>query len=113
MTETLCKSNTPHKIREQGYYNLVQKRGHKGPVLRPRCIGPGAGLNPKYYSILFYLTKFTICCNRESGQFLQPRYVSVSHVFFVLFQALRRGVNESFAFFGQAVKDCSLGLLDL
>jgi len=29
-------------------YNLVPNMGHKGPVLRPRCIGP------KYYSILFY-----------------------------------------------------------
>jgi hypothetical protein len=24
-----------------GSYNLVQNMGHKGPVLRPRCIGPG------------------------------------------------------------------------
>jgi len=23
---------------------------HKGPILRPRCIGPGRGLEPKYYS---------------------------------------------------------------
>jgi len=27
--------------KEQGPYNLVQNMGHKGPVLRPRCIGPG------------------------------------------------------------------------
>jgi hypothetical protein len=25
---------------EQGSSNLVQNMGHKGPVLRPRCIGP-------------------------------------------------------------------------
>jgi hypothetical protein len=29
-------------------------RGHKGPVLRPRCIGPGEGPYPNYDSILFY-----------------------------------------------------------
>jgi len=32
--------------------NLVQTMGHKGPVLRPRCIGPRKGLNPN--TILFY-----------------------------------------------------------
>jgi hypothetical protein len=32
------------KIKEQGSYNLVQNIGHKGPVLRPRCIGPGRAL---------------------------------------------------------------------
>jgi hypothetical protein len=26
-------------LKEQGSYNLVQNMGHKGPVLRPRCIG--------------------------------------------------------------------------
>ena len=28
-------------LKEQGSYNLVQNRGHKGPILRPRCFGPG------------------------------------------------------------------------
>jgi len=28
-------------LKEQGSSNLVQNIGHKGPVLRPRCIGPG------------------------------------------------------------------------
>jgi hypothetical protein len=27
-------------VKEQGSYNPVQNVGHKGPVLRPRCIGP-------------------------------------------------------------------------
>jgi len=27
--------------KEQGSSDLVQNMGHKGPVLRPRCIGPG------------------------------------------------------------------------
>jgi hypothetical protein len=27
-------------VKEQGSYNPVQNMGHKGPVLRPRCIGP-------------------------------------------------------------------------
>jgi hypothetical protein len=40
-------------LKEQGSYNLVKNRGHKGPVLRPRCIGPEEGPCPDYYSILF------------------------------------------------------------
>ena len=40
-------------LKEQGSYNPAQNRGHKGHVLRPRCIGPGEGLNPNYDSILF------------------------------------------------------------
>jgi len=43
-------------LKEQGSYNLVQNRGHKGPVLRPTCIRPREGLYPNYYSILFYST---------------------------------------------------------
>jgi hypothetical protein len=27
-------------VKEQGSYNLVQNIWHKGPVLRPRCLGP-------------------------------------------------------------------------
>jgi len=27
-------------LKEQGSFNLVQNMGHKGPFLRPRCIGP-------------------------------------------------------------------------
>ena len=38
-------------VLKKGSYNLVQTRGHEGPVLRPRCIRPGVGLNP---NILFY-----------------------------------------------------------
>jgi hypothetical protein len=29
-------------VKEQGSYNSVQNMGYKGPVLRPRCIGPVA-----------------------------------------------------------------------
>jgi hypothetical protein len=29
----------------------------KGPVLKPKCVGP-AGLEPKYYSVLFYSVPF-------------------------------------------------------
>jgi hypothetical protein len=36
--------------KEQGSFNLVQNMGHKGPVLRPRCIGPGRART----QILFY-----------------------------------------------------------
>jgi hypothetical protein len=43
-------------LKEQGYYNLVQNGGHKGPVLRPRCIGPKEGPCPNYDSILFNTT---------------------------------------------------------
>jgi hypothetical protein len=35
-----------------GSLNLVQNMGHKGPVLRPRCIGPGrARTQIPFYSI--------------------------------------------------------------
>ena len=37
-------------LKEQDSYNLVQNMGHKGPVLRPRCIGPGRART----QILFY-----------------------------------------------------------
>jgi hypothetical protein len=50
--------------REEGSYNLVQNTGHKGPVLKPTCIGPSVGLNPKYSSILF----FSILSNRISAK---------------------------------------------
>jgi hypothetical protein len=39
-------------VKEQGSYNPAQNRGHKGPVLRPRCVGPGEGPYPNYNSIL-------------------------------------------------------------
>jgi len=42
----------------KGSYNLIQNRGHKGSVLRPRCIGPGEGPYPNYDSILFYYISF-------------------------------------------------------
>ena len=38
-------------LKEQGSYNLVQNRGHRGPVLRPRCIGPREDPYPNCYSI--------------------------------------------------------------
>jgi len=37
-------------LKEQGTYNPAQNRGHKGPVLRPRCIGPREGPYPNYNS---------------------------------------------------------------
>ena len=40
-------------LKEQGSYNLVQNWGHRGPVLRPRCIGPREGPYPIYHSSLF------------------------------------------------------------
>ena len=40
-------------LKEQDSYNLVQNRGHKGSVLRPRCIGSREGPYPNYDSILF------------------------------------------------------------
>jgi len=41
-------------LKEQGSYNLVLNTGHKGPVLRPKCIGPGrARTQTLFYSILF------------------------------------------------------------
>jgi len=39
-------------LKEQGSYNLVQFWGHRGPVLRPRCIGPGGARTP--FIFLFY-----------------------------------------------------------
>ena len=48
-------------LKEQASYNLVQYWGHRGPVLRPRCIGPGGARTPfiiLFYSILFYSILF-------------------------------------------------------
>ena len=50
-------------LKEQGFFNLVQNMGHKGPALRPRCIGPGrartqipSNSSPiQFTSRLFYL----------------------------------------------------------
>jgi len=39
-------------LKEQGSYNLVQYWGHRGPVLRPRCIEPGGTRTP--FIFLFY-----------------------------------------------------------
>jgi hypothetical protein len=40
-------------LKEQGSYNLVQNMGHKGPVLRPRCIGPRrARTQTLFYSMI-------------------------------------------------------------
>ena len=39
-------------LKEQGSYNLVQYWEHRGPVLKPRCIGPGEGPYPIYHSTL-------------------------------------------------------------
>jgi hypothetical protein len=40
-------------VKEQGSYSPVQSMGHKGPVLRPRCIGPErARTQIPFYSIL-------------------------------------------------------------
>ena len=38
----------------QAFLKLVQDLGHKGPVLRPRCIGPGRVQNRIFYSVQFY-----------------------------------------------------------
>ena len=38
-------------LKKQGSYNLIQNRGHRGPVLRPRCIGPGEGPYPNCCSV--------------------------------------------------------------
>ena len=46
-------------LKKQGSYYLVQNTGHKGPVLRPRCIGLGRARN-QHYSILFYSILTTI-----------------------------------------------------
>ena len=42
-------------VKGLGSYNMVQNRGHRGPVLKPRCLGPGEGLYPNCYSILLLL----------------------------------------------------------
>ena len=45
-------------LKEQGSYSLVQYWGHRGPVLRFRCIGPGGARTPfifLFYSIHYYL----------------------------------------------------------
>jgi len=39
-------------LKEQGSYNLEEYWGHRGPVLRPRCIRPGGARTP--FIFLFY-----------------------------------------------------------
>jgi len=55
-------------LKEQDSYNLVQNWGHRGPVLRPRCIGPGKGPYPIYHSILFYDPGVNSASNRNEYQ---------------------------------------------
>ena len=53
-------------LKEQGSYSLVQNMGHRGPVLRRRCIGPErAGTQTQFYSILFYSMSFTVLCSNR------------------------------------------------
>ena len=40
-------------LKEQGSHNLVQNMGHKGSVLRPRCIGPGRA-RTQYHPIQYH-----------------------------------------------------------
>jgi len=41
--------------RNRAPFNLIWNMGHEGPVLKPRCIGPGrARTQLLFYSILFY-----------------------------------------------------------
>ena len=54
-------------LKEQGSYNMVQNRGHKGSVLRPMCIGPGEGPYPNYNSILFYSESYYIIINKHKN----------------------------------------------
>jgi hypothetical protein len=49
-------------IKEQGFYNPAQNGGHKGSVLRPRCIGSGEGPYRNYDSIIFYSILTVILC---------------------------------------------------
>jgi len=39
--QEICNMPSGTLLKEQGSTNLVQNMGHKGPVLRPRCIRPG------------------------------------------------------------------------
>ena len=43
-------------VKEKGSSNLVQNMGHKGPVLRPRCVGPGRARTQMLLSIYQYST---------------------------------------------------------
>jgi len=43
-------------LKEWGSYNLVQNRGHRRPVLRPRCMGLGEVPYPTFHSILFFFS---------------------------------------------------------
>jgi len=46
-------------LKEQGSTNLVQHMGHKEPVLRSKCVGPGrARTQMLFNSIKFKLHKF-------------------------------------------------------
>ena len=52
-------------LKEQRSYNLVQNMGHKGPVLRLRCIGPRRART----QILFYSKVAILCVARNELHF--------------------------------------------
>jgi len=59
---------------EQGSSNLAQNMGHKWPVLRPRCIGPGkAGTQIPFNSLKnknqLYVTYYFICFSLQPGHY--------------------------------------------
>jgi hypothetical protein len=53
----LCMGAIWNFAKRQGSHKLVQNMGHKGPVLTPRCIGPGRART----QILSYFPKGTLC----------------------------------------------------
>jgi hypothetical protein len=61
--EDIRKLSVGAMWKEQGSFKLVQNKGHKGPVLRPRCIGPGrARTQISFYSILTHsYLKYKLC----------------------------------------------------
>jgi hypothetical protein len=53
---------------------LIRHLGHKGSVLRPRCIGPGEGPYPNYYSDTSFVSVLVSRLGRVSSVGIATRY---------------------------------------
>jgi len=62
-------------LKEQGSFNLVQNMGHIGPVLIPRCIGPGRARTQILFNSIQLFTKNcnNFCCVSNTVRVVKPR----------------------------------------
>jgi len=63
-------------LKEQGSSNLMWNMGHKGPVLRPRLIGPGRVRTQILFNSIQFNSIQTFVVNLLGGQDLLPLHFS-------------------------------------